>query len=109
MLAELVISYFLSNTEPMYLRTAYCPCADARVALHVNKNYTNGFFIDAEPYVLRDISSGETGRAGAKFKIGVELKDLELSLFHESIHNLDKNYGMPYEVDGIELRWRLSK
>ena len=109
MLAELILSYYLLNTDPMYLRTTMCPCADMKVALHVNKEYMNGFFIDAEPYVLRDIVSGETGRAGAKLKIGIEYKDIELSLFHESIHNLDQNYGMPVEMDGIELRWRLSK
>ncbi len=109
MLAELVMAYYFTNTEPMYLRTPECPCANMKVGLHVNKEYANGFLIDAEPYVLRDTNSGETGRAGAKFKIGWRIKDVELNLFHESIHNLDQNYGMPIEMDGVELRWTLIK
>lgn len=109
MLAELVLSYFLINTDPIYLRTAYCPCATMKVAVHVNKEYTNGIFIDVEPYVLRDLSSGVTGQAGAKLKIGTHIKDVDLSLFHESIHNLDENFGLPIEMDGVEVRWRLSK
>lgn len=108
MLAELVMSYYLANTEPMYLRTQGCPCANTKVSLHVNKEFFDKYFIDAEPYVLRDIS-GETGRAGATLKIGVHMWDMDMSIFHESIHSLDQGVGLPYELDGFELRWKLSK
>lgn len=109
MLAELVLSYYLANTEPMHLRTPSCPCANSKIVLHINKELLNRLFVDAETYVLRDMSSGDTGRAGAKFKVGIHIKDIDLAVFHESIHNLDQSYGMPLEMDGIELHWFLSK
>jgi hypothetical protein len=109
MLAELVMAYFITNTEPMYLRTAFCPCANVKVALHVRNDFMTHFYVDAEPYVLRDTLSGETGRAGAKLKFGMHIKDVDLEYFHESIHNLDKSFGLPIEMDGVQLHWNLIK
>lgn len=93
----------------MYLRTTYCPCANIRVALHVRKDVEDAFYIDAEPYVLRDVISGTTGRAGAKIAVGKHFNHFDIELFHESVHSLDAGFGMPYEMDGIQMHGILSK
>jgi len=109
MLAELVLHYALTNNNPMFLRSDRCPCANVQVDLHVSKEYSNGFYIDATPYVQRDTMTGITGRAGAHIEIGKDFGPLSIGLEHESDHSLDRGDELPAEYDGIVLKWNLSK
>jgi hypothetical protein len=108
MLVELVMSYYLANTEPIFLRTPSCPCATTKTELHVRKEYTD-YYIDLSPYVLRDVEDNITGRAGVEIEAGFNWKDISLGYYHHSSHNLDTSYGSALEVDGFKFHWRLSK
>lgn len=107
MLLELITTYYLMNTDPIYLQTQGCPCATMYVGLHLNKEFLNNYYFDIQPYFLRDITDDISGRAGAEVSLGYKWKSFDLSLYHHSSHNLDTYLGRSLEMDAITLKINL--
>ena len=106
MLAELILTYYFISNEPLYLRTPREPYAGAEIKLNVSKEFYDRYFIMLSPYVVSEQIGITPGRAGAEFEAGFKIKDMKLSFYHESVHNLDRE-GRLIEIDGVRLRWKL--
>lgn len=105
MLAELVLSYNLISNEPVRLRAPGAPYLQHEIALNVEKHW-EALFFKLMPYV-QGSEANSVDRAGAFAEIGIHWGDVDISLYHHSSHNLDRP-GVPLEVDGVRLRWRLK-
>lgn len=110
MLTSLVLSYFLTANEPMFLRTNVPVYYDSRLMLVVHKDIGTRYYVDVNPYVYRSIQSGITGRAGAKAAVGVHIHSVDIEVQHESIHSLDVATPNPgaIELDNINLVLHLN-
>jgi hypothetical protein len=103
-MVELLLSYALISNEPLYLREADQPYKNIELSLLIGKDLGKHYFLYLEPYVMAE--GDLVGRAGGKAELGIRIWDFEISLFHHSAHDLDKN-NRAIEVDGIRMRWRL--
>lgn len=103
MLAELVLSYALMSSEPIYLRQAGEPVVDSIVQLNVEKRWDNNIFLKITPYVMRNWAQDITGRAGAELELGYSFKYFDLGYYHHSAHNLDQNFGSSVELDMVRM------
>ncbi len=106
MLAELILSYNFISTEPVLLRHLGPPYTRHEVALNLEKHWWEGFFLKLTPYV-QGSEMQSVQRAGAFAEVGIHFGDVDVSVYHHSSHNLDRE-GDALEVDGIRVRWRLN-
>ena len=109
MLVDIVLAYALYSNSPIYLNTRPSPAMDSYLQINVQKDLTHNLYLHVNPYVMRSLESGVTGRAGAEAGIGWHVNDqLDIELYHHSSHSLDV-LDQPLELDMIKFKWVLSK
>lgn len=109
LLVEIVLAHALYSNDPIYLNTRPSPTMDSYMQLNIQKDLTKNLYLHVNPYVMRSIESGVTGRAGAEAGVGWHVNnELDIELYHHSSHSLDTN-DTPLELDMIKFHWFLSK
>ena len=107
MIADLVLAYALNTNDPLFLREQDGALrANTEIRLETHYDFTDELYLDIAPYVIGH-NLETMGRAGERVAVGYRLDNLDVELFHQSEHNLDR-FGQPLEIDGIRLRIKLN-